>query len=52
MRSIFTCEIVLGITATNLSPSKEAKYASETPVLPEEASIIVVFLSIQPLQSP
>ncbi|EAS76267.1 hypothetical protein V12G01_21353 [Vibrio alginolyticus 12G01] len=42
--------MVFGITAMNGKPSKRAKYASETAVLPEDASITVVSGPIHPLQ--
>ena len=40
-----------GITATNGSPSRAAKYASDTAVEPEDASTTVVPSPIQPLHS-
>ncbi|BAC93897.1 hypothetical protein [Vibrio vulnificus YJ016] len=39
-----------GITAIKGKPSKRAKYASETAVLPEDDSMTVVSGPIQPLQ--
>ena len=43
-------EVDRGITAMNGSPSNRAKYASETAVEPEDASITGVPPLIQPLQ--
>ena len=51
IRSIFSRDVVAGITATNGSPSSRAKYASDTAVEPEDASMTVVPSRIQPLQS-
>ena len=51
IRAIFSGEVVAGITATNGSPSSRAKYASETAVEPEDASMTVVPGPIQPLHS-
>ena len=51
MRSIFPRDVEAGITATNGSPSSRAKYASETAVDPDDASMTVVPSWIQPLQS-
>ena len=52
MSSIFSWEVVAGITATNGSPSSRAKYASETAVEPDDASVSVVPSRIQPLHRP
>ena len=46
----FSAEVERGITAMNGSPSSRAKYASETAVEPEDASITGVPPVIQPLQ--
>jgi hypothetical protein len=43
--------VVLGMTAMNGSPSRRAKYASDTAVEPEDASMTGVSSTIQPLQS-
>lgn len=43
--------VELGITAMNGKPSSAAKYASDTAVEPDDASMTVVFSSIQPLHS-
>ena len=47
--SIFSGEVLRGMTATNGRPSSRAKYASETAVEPEDASMTVVPSPIQPL---
>ena len=49
--SIFSCEVERGITAMNGRPSIRAKYASDTAVEPDDASMIVVPSQIQPLHS-
>src|SRR5690606_13231634 len=48
--STFSRLVDCGTTAMNGSPSMRAKYASETAVEPEEASMTGVFLVTQPLQ--
>ena len=51
MSAIFEALVEDGITAMNGSPSSAAKYASETAVDPDDASMTVVFSPIQPLHS-
>ncbi len=47
--STFSALVVRGITAMKDSPSSRAKYASDTAVEPDDASITGVFSTIQPL---
>ena len=51
MSAILVALVDDGITAMNGSPSSAAKYASDTAVDPDDASMTVVFSSIQPLHS-
>ena len=51
MSSIFEVLVDDGITAMNGSPDSAAKYASETAVDPDDASMTVVFSPIQPLHN-
>ena len=44
-------DVVAGMTATNGRPSSRAKYASDTAVEPDDASMTVVPSRTQPLQS-
>jgi hypothetical protein len=52
MRAIFSGLVVRAITAMKGSPSSWEKYASETAVLPLEASTMVLSSLIQPLTRP
>src|SRR5690606_41156051 len=49
--AIFSGDVEAGITATNGSPSRRAKYASDTAVEPLEASTTVLPACSQPLAS-
>ena len=51
MSAILAALVDDGITAMNGSPSSAAKYASDTAVDPDDASMTVVFSPIQPLHS-
>ena len=51
MSAIFEALVEDGITAMNGRPSSAAKYASETAVDPDDASMTVVFSPIQPLHN-
>ena len=51
MSAILAALVDDGITAMNGKPSSAAKYASDTAVDPDDASMTVVFSSIQPLHS-
>ncbi len=51
MSAILVALVVEGITAMNGRPSRAAKYASDTAVDPDDASMTVVCSPIQPLHS-